>query len=98
MRCVPASAASPAMFTRNAGTSGSTHGERNDRMPAPNAIATFTRLAYLRATVDSGGRGMATANAKATGDGTKAKPWKLKTPLGTSEYQMYRADDADPPA
>jgi hypothetical protein len=36
--------------------------------------------------------------AKATGDGTKAKPWKLKTPPGTSDYQMYRADDADPPA
>jgi hypothetical protein len=36
--------------------------------------------------------------AKASGDGTKARPWKLKTPPGTSEYQMYRADDADPPA
>ena len=36
--------------------------------------------------------------AKAGGDGTKARPWKLKTPPGTSEYQMYRADDADPPA
>src|SRR6266849_6392619 len=43
MRCVPASAASPAMFTRNAGTSGRTQGEANDRIPAPNAIATFTR-------------------------------------------------------
>ena len=41
---------------------------------------------------------MATAKAKASGDGTKAKPWKLKTPPGTSEYQMYRAEDADPPA
>jgi hypothetical protein len=38
------------------------------------------------------------ATAKASGDGTKAKPWKLKTPPGTSEYQMYRAEDADPPA
>jgi len=36
--------------------------------------------------------------SKASGDGTKAKPWKLKTPPGTSEYQMYRAEDADPPA
>ena len=36
--------------------------------------------------------------AKVSGDGTKAKPWKLKTPSGTSEYQMYRAEDADPPA
>ncbi len=46
------------------------------------------------------GKPAATAKpaAKASGDGTKAKPWKLKTPPGTSEYQMYRADDADPPA
>jgi len=36
--------------------------------------------------------------AKASGDGTKAKPWKLKTPPGTSDYQMYLAEDADPPA
>lgn len=36
--------------------------------------------------------------SKASGDGTKAKPWKLKTPPGTSDYQMYRAEDADPPA
>ena len=36
--------------------------------------------------------------AKASGDGTKAKPWKLKTPPGTSDYQMYLAEDMDPPA
>ena len=42
---------------------------------------------------------MATAKkAKSSGDGSKAKPWKLKTPPGTSEYQMYRAEDTDPPA
>ena len=50
---------------------------------------------------------MATAKAKdkpatkaktVSGDGSKARPWKLKTPPGTSEYQMYRAEDADPPA
>jgi hypothetical protein len=41
---------------------------------------------------------MATAKAKASGDGTKARPWKLKTPPGTSDYQMYRAEDLDPPA
>jgi len=35
---------------------------------------------------------------KAAGAGTKEKPWKLKTPSGTSEYTMYRAEDADPPA
>lgn len=30
--------------------------------------------------------------------GTKDKPWKLKTPSGTSEYQMYRDPTAEPPA
>jgi len=34
----------------------------------------------------------------AAGAGTKEKPWKLKTPSGSSEYIMYRAEDADPPA
>jgi hypothetical protein len=32
------------------------------------------------------------------GDGTKESPWILKTPPGTSEYQMYRDEEADPPA
>jgi len=38
------------------------------------------------------------ATTKATGAGTKDKPWVLKTPSGTSEYTMYRDADADPPA
>ena len=33
----------------------------------------------------------------ATGSGTKADPWALKTPPGTSEYQMYIDDEATPP-
>jgi hypothetical protein len=33
----------------------------------------------------------------ATGSGTKDDPWVLKTPPGTSEYQMWRDDAADPP-
>jgi hypothetical protein len=33
----------------------------------------------------------------ATGKGTKDDPWQLKTPPGTSEYQMYKDDSADPP-
>ena len=33
----------------------------------------------------------------ATGSGTKDDPWVLKTPPGTSEYTMYRNEDADPP-
>jgi hypothetical protein len=33
----------------------------------------------------------------AQGSGTKADPWKLKTPPGTSDYEMWRDDAADPP-
>ncbi len=29
--------------------------------------------------------------------GTKEDPWVLKTPPGSSEYQMYRDEAADPP-
>ncbi len=35
---------------------------------------------------------------KAAGDGTKDRPWQLRTPPGTSEYTMYRDDTLDPPA
>ncbi len=33
----------------------------------------------------------------ASGSGTKDDPWVLQTPPGTSEYTMYRDEDADPP-
>lgn len=32
------------------------------------------------------------------GDGTKAKPWQLATPPGTSAFEAYRDDTANPPA
>ncbi len=32
------------------------------------------------------------------GDGTKESPWQLKTPSGSSEYQMYRDETSNPPA
>ena len=35
---------------------------------------------------------------KIKGDGTKAKPWQLKTAPGTSSFEAYRDDAADPPA
>ena len=35
--------------------------------------------------------------ANFSGSGTKDDPWVLKTPPGTSEYQMYRDDSAEPP-
>jgi hypothetical protein len=34
--------------------------------------------------------------AGAKGKGTKADPWVLKTPPGSSEYRMWRDEEADP--
>lgn len=34
----------------------------------------------------------------AQGKGTAASPWELKTPPGTSDYQAWRDEAADPPA
>ena len=39
---------------------------------------------------------MAKMNVKGTG--TREKPWVLKTPPGTSEFQVYRDEAANPPA
>ena len=36
--------------------------------------------------------------AAVSGSGTREDPWNLKTPPGTSEYQMYRDETRDPPA
>jgi hypothetical protein len=36
--------------------------------------------------------------SKVTGAGTKEKPWALKTPPGTSDYEAYKDEAADPPA
>jgi hypothetical protein len=33
----------------------------------------------------------------ADGTGTRDDPWRLTTPPGTSEYQMYRDESHDPP-
>jgi hypothetical protein len=35
---------------------------------------------------------------KATGSGTRERPWVLKTPPGTSEFQAFRDATLDPPA
>lgn len=32
------------------------------------------------------------------GKGTQTSPWKLKTPPGTSDFEAYRDEEADPPA
>ncbi len=34
----------------------------------------------------------------ATGDGTRDNPWQLTTAPGTSSYEMWRDEAADPPA
>jgi hypothetical protein len=34
----------------------------------------------------------------AEGSGAREDPWVLKTPSGSSEYQMYRDDETDPPS
>ena len=34
----------------------------------------------------------------ADGDGTRDNPWRLTTAPGTSQYQMWRDEAADPPA
>jgi hypothetical protein len=36
--------------------------------------------------------------ASPKGKGTKESPWLLKTPPGTSAYEAYRDETADPPA
>jgi hypothetical protein len=36
--------------------------------------------------------------AEVKGSGTAADPWILKTPPGSSEYQLYGDEEADPPA
>ena len=38
------------------------------------------------------------AKNNVTGSGTKQLPWLLKTPSGSSEYQMYRDESLSPPA
>jgi hypothetical protein len=36
--------------------------------------------------------------AKTKGDGTEKSPWQLKTPPGTSDFEAYKDEAADPPA
>jgi hypothetical protein len=35
--------------------------------------------------------------AQVSGNGTQESPWNLKTPPGTSDYQMYRDETLEPP-
>ncbi len=36
--------------------------------------------------------------SKVKGSGTVDKPWELKTPPGSAQYQAYKDEGADPPA
>jgi hypothetical protein len=36
--------------------------------------------------------------SKVKGSGSAESPWQLKTPPGTSEFQAYKDESADPPA
>jgi hypothetical protein len=36
--------------------------------------------------------------ADVSGSGTREDPWRLKTPPGSSEYEVYRDETLDPPA
>ena len=38
------------------------------------------------------------SNSSAMGNGTREHPWMLKTPSGSSEYQMYKDETANPPS
>jgi hypothetical protein len=38
------------------------------------------------------------SKTKTAGGGTAEKPWELKTPPGTSDFQAYKDEEADPPA
>ena len=38
------------------------------------------------------------ASPAVVGSGTREQPWVLKTPPGTSEFQMYRDETLNPPA
>lgn len=41
---------------------------------------------------------MATKNDKNPAEGTRERPWALKTPPGSAEFQAFRDDNIDPPA
>src|SRR4029079_12562426 len=43
-------------------------------------------------------RGREQVIAKVTGKGTKDSPWQLKTPPGTSDFEAWRDEAAEPPA
>ena len=66
------------------------------------AKSSTTSTSAAKAKTSSAAKSTAKPQAKPTsagaGAGTKAKPWRLKTPSGSSEYSMYRDETLDPPA
>lgn len=66
----------------------------------PPAKATTAKSSPAKATAAKPATKATTAKpvAKVSGDGTVAKPWKLTTPPGSSEFIAYRDESATPPA
>ena len=79
----------PAGF--QASCSGHLHGQRIGRGQGDTAAPAD----WIRPKI---GVAMATQEVKAKGAGTRADPWVLKTPPGSSEYLAFRDDTLDPPA
>src|SRR6185503_6580565 len=83
---------------------GDTHRDRASRVGAARRRRTAgarharERLGDAAAALSGSRRdGRSRGGDRMSGSGTKDDPWQLKTPPGTSEYQMWRDDAADPP-
>ncbi len=61
------------------------------------AKAKATTMARAKATTTAKAPAKS-GKAKASGDGTKANPWKLMTPPGSSAFEAWRDESADPQA
>lgn len=63
--------------------------------PAPVAAPAATPAA---APASGGSGGSTSSNSSGDGDGSPARPWRLKTPPGSSEFTAFRDPAASPPA
>ncbi len=65
----------------------------------PKVVTTAKPTSATKAKPKPTAKPAAKTNAASTGKlGTREHPWVLKTPSGSSEFQMYRDEAADPPA
>ena len=73
------------------------------KTPAKAATVIAVKAPAKGASAPAKSTGEKAANSPAKGSGAKGagsreKPWTLTTPSGSSEYQMYKDETADPPA